>query len=251
MISGLGLALELGAEFVVKVDGDGQMPPSEIPRLLDPLVSRQADLAKGNRFRDFRSLRKMPLVRRMGNAVLSLLAKAATGYWNCFDPTNGYIAITGEALRRLPLEELDRGYFFELSLLAQVYLAGGVIHDVPMPARYAGEISSLSIGRVLIGFPPKLVGLFARRILLKHFVHEFSMAAVFLLGGIPMLAFGVIFGATKWIQYAQQGIPAPTGTVILATLPVILGFQLLLSAISVDMQSVPTEPLTNWDAPNP
>ncbi|HSR48731.1 MAG TPA: hypothetical protein VLL77_12185, partial [Anaerolineales bacterium] len=171
----------------------------------------------------------------------------ATGYWDCFDPTNGFVAITGEALRQLSLEELDRGYFFEISLLAQLYLAGGVVHDVSMPARYAGEVSSLSIGRVLLEFPPKLVRSFVRRILLKHFIHEFSMAAVFLLGGIPMLAFGGLFGATKWIQYSQLGVPAPTGTVILATLPVILGFQLLLSAISVDMQSVPSEPLSARD----
>lgn len=245
MVTGFRTALDLGADLVVKIDGDGQMPPAEIPRLLEPILGGRADFTKGNRFRDFAALRRMPLIRRLGNAVLSLLAKAATGYWGCFDPTNGFLAGTGEMLRRLPLEELDRGYFFEISLLGQLYLAGAVVRDVPMPARYAGEVSSLSITRVVVEFPLKLLRIFLRRLLLKHFVHEFSLAAVYLLGGVPLLLFGIVFGATNWIRYSQLGIPAPTGTVILATLPVILGFQLILSAVAIDSQSVPDDPLTS------
>jgi hypothetical protein len=56
--------------------------------------------------------------------------------------------------------------------------------------------------------------------------------------------FGGIFGITKWIEYASQNIPAPTGTVMLPTLSVILGIQILLSAIEIDMNSAPRKPIS-------
>jgi hypothetical protein len=71
------------------------------------------------------------------------------------------------------------------------------------------------------------------------------MASVYLLTGLPLLLFGLIFGMYKWIQYASAGVPAPTGTVMLPTLSVLLGIQLLLSAIEIDLRSVPTEPISN------
>lgn len=244
MISGFHKALELNAQIVVKIDGDGQMDTSHIPDLLMPLILGKADYAKGNRFRDFAALRQMPIIRRVGNMALGFLSKAATGYWNLFDPTNGFLAIRAETLSQLPLDQIDRGYFFETSMLANLYLLGAVVQDVPMPARYKGEASSLVIYRVLFEFPIKLFGTFLRRILLKNFIYDFSMSSIYILTGLPLLLFGLIFGSYKWIRYAQLGIPAPTGTVILPTLSVLLGIQFLLSAIEIDLRSVPKEPLS-------
>ena len=243
MVTGIGRALEFGAQVVVKVDADGQMAPEEIADLVEPLVLGQADFAKGNRFRFGQSLGRMPFIRRLGNTGLAFLAKAATGYWNCFDPTNGYLAIRGDLLRRLPLTKLDSSYFFEISLLSELYLLEAVVREIPMPARYGEEVSSLSIAKALVTFPPKLLRLLVRRILLKYFVHDFSMASVYLATGLPLLMFGVGFGGYNWLHYSQLGNLTPTGTVMLATLPVILGFQLLLSAIGVDIQSVPKDPV--------
>ena len=242
MLTGFKKALELGAQVVVKIDGDHQMDQKYIPALVTPLLEGKADYAKGNRFRDFESLQHMPLVRRIGNLGLSFLTKAATGYWNCFDPTNGFFAIRAEILKELPLERIDRRYFFETSMLANLYLLGAYILDVPMPARYRGERSSLSIWRVLFEFPAKLFTTFLRRILLKYFLFDFSMVSVYLLTGIPLILFGLIFGSVKWIQYAQLGVAAPTGTVILPTLALILGIQILLSAIEIDMNAAPKTP---------
>src|SRR5262249_10143412 len=98
--------------------------------------------------------------------------------------------------------------------------------------------------RILFEFPQKLFATFVRRLVLKNFIYDFSMATIYLLTGFPLLLFGLIFGVYKWIQYASAGIPAPTGTVMLPTLSVILAIQLLLSAIEIDLRSVPTEPLT-------
>ena len=244
MVTGFRKALDLGAQIIVKVDGDDQMDLSHLSDLLTPLIQGKADYAKGNRFRDFTALRQMPAIRRIGNMGLGFLTKAATGYWNLFDPTNGFLAIRAQTLAQLPLDQIDWGYFFETSMLANLYLLGAVVLDVPMPARYRGEASSLSIHRVLLEFPPKLFGTLIRRMFLKNFIYDFSMGSIYLLAGLPLLLFGLIFGILKWIQYAQLGIAAPTGTVILPTLSVLLGIQLLLSAIEIDLRSVPQRPLS-------
>lgn len=244
LVSGFRKALELGAQIVIKIDGDGQMDVSRIPNLLAPLIQGKADYAKGNRFRDFTALQQMPLIRRIGNMGLGFLSKAATGYWNLFDPTNGFVAIRAETLAQLPLDKIDHTYYFETSMLANLYLLGAVVKDVPMPARYKGEVSSLVIHRVLFEFPFKLFGTLLRRILLKSFIYDFSMASIYIFTGLPLLLFGLIFGSVKWIQYAERNIAAPTGTVILPTLSVLLGIQFLLSAIEIDLRSVPQEPLS-------
>ncbi|HEY2981388.1 MAG TPA: glycosyltransferase family 2 protein, partial [Anaerolineales bacterium] len=192
----------------------------------------------------FRSLQRMPFVRRIANMALSFATKAASGYWNCFDPANGFFAIRAEVLARLPFERLDRGYFFETSMLANLYMLEALVLDVPIPARYGTEVSNLSIYRSAIEFPVKLIATFIRRIALKYFMYDFSMLSVYLLVGIPLLLFGLIFGITKWIQYAQLGTTAPTGTIMLPTLSLIVGIQILLSAIEIDMQAVPRRPLT-------
>ncbi len=183
--------------------------------------------------------------------MLSFLAKAATGYWKVFDPTNGFVGLRSEVLSRMPLDRIDRSYFFEISLLGHLYQQGAVVRDVETPARYGDEISNLSIAKVLLEFPPRLLLMFLRRIVLKYAIYDFSMGSVYLIAGLPLLAFGLIFGSVKWAQYSQLGLPAPTGTVMLATVTVILGVQLLLSAAGVDLQSVPTEPLTRPLRPSP
>ncbi|NWF64705.1 MAG: glycosyltransferase family 2 protein [Chloroflexi bacterium] len=244
MITGFKKALEFGVEIVIKVDGDGQMDPHYIPALIMPLLTGEADYAKGNRFRDFSALQQMPLVRRIGNLGLSFLTKAATGYWNIFDPTNGYFDIRAEMLAQLPLDKLDPGYFFETSMLSRLYLLDAFVQDVTIPARYRGETSSLSIRRVLFEFPFKLTRTFIKRIILKYFIFDFSMMSIYLLTGIPLLFIGLIYGSIKWYQYNQIGISAPTGTVILPTLAVILGIQILLSAIEIDLNATPRKAIS-------
>ena len=243
MVTGFQKALELGAQLVVKMDADGQMPPEYLPDLLLPLILGEADYAKGNRFRDFDALRRMPAVRRAGNMALSFLTKAAVGYWNCFDPCNGYVAIRGELLRHLPLQKVQRSFFFETSMLAQLYLMGACVADVPMPAHYGAETSHLSIRRVLTEFPRRLAGCLLRRLVLRNFIYDFTMESVYLLTSLPLLLAGVLYGGLNWLSYSRAGVTAPTGTVVISALLITLGFQLLLSAIGEDLRAVPDEPL--------
>jgi dolichol-phosphate mannosyltransferase len=243
MISGFRTAVNAGADVVVKVDGDGQMPLWLVPQLSEPLLSGEADYVKGNRFRDFQAIRSMPLLRRIGNVSLSFMAKAATGYWRCFDPTNGFLAIRADVLSQLPLQKIDPGYYFETSMLSHLYLIGAVVREVAMPARYAGERSSLSIARVLRQFPGRLLWSFLRRIALKNFVYDFNILSLQLAAGAPLLLAGLIFGGWKWIWYTSHGLAAPTGTVVLPALMIMLGVQLLLSAAHLDLEAVPRDPI--------
>ena len=243
MISGFRKAIDAGADVMVKIDGDGQMPLWLVPQLVEPLVRGEADYTKGNRFRDFATLRQMPVIRRIGNVALSFLAKAATGYWNLFDPTNGFVAVRADVLSQVPLRKIDRTYFFETSMLSHLYVLGATVKEVPMPAHYAGETSSLSIPRVLRQFPLRLFASFVRRIVLKNFVYDFNLESLNLACGIPLLLGGILYGGWKWIWYTAHQLPAPTGTVVLPAMAITLGVQLLLSAAHLDLSAVPTEPV--------
>jgi dolichol-phosphate mannosyltransferase len=243
MVTGFRKAAELGTQVVVKMDGDGQMDARDIPHLVRPLIRGDADYTKGNRFRDFHALQQMPLIRRAGNMALSFMVKAATGYWTCFDPCNGFVAIRGDVLSLLPFEKIHHSYFFETSMLGRLYLINAVIKDVPIPARYGVEISNLSVQKVLWEFPLRLLACLMRRILMKNFIINFSMESVQLLVGLPMLLLGTLYGGYNWIKYYLAAKGAPTGTVVIPAMLIILGFQLLLSAINSDIQSVPVEPI--------
>ncbi|HET7436493.1 MAG TPA: glycosyltransferase family 2 protein [Thermoanaerobaculia bacterium] len=245
MVTGFRKALESGADIVVKIDGDGQMPLWLVPELVQPLIDGTADYTKGNRFRDFQAIRKMPPLRRVGNVALSFLSKAATGYWNVFDPTNGFLAIRADVLSQIPLHKVDETYFFETSMLAHLYILGAVVKEIPMPARYAGEPSSLSIPRVLRQFPLRLLAVLLRRIVLKNFVYDFNLESFHLLVGLPLLLSGVLYGSYNWIWYSSHVKAAPTGTVVLSALLITIGFQLLLSAINLDLQAMPKEPVNS------
>jgi glycosyltransferase involved in cell wall biosynthesis len=148
VMAGYRAALREGAEIVVKLDGDGQMDPAHIPRLLRPIRRGEADYAKGNRFFDGGKPRAMPRVRFWGNAALSFMAKWSTGYRDLVDPTNGYTAIHAGLVARLPLDKISRGYFFETDMLFRLNLLDAVVVDVPIDAHYRGETSSLRISRV-------------------------------------------------------------------------------------------------------
>lgn len=239
MVSGFKKALERNNDIVVKMDGDGQMNSKYLLDLITPILENKADYTKGNRFYDFVALRQMPAVRRFGNTALGFLTKIATGYWNVFDPTNGYLAIRAEKLKQLRLENIAKTYYFETSMLSNLYLVNARVLDIPLPAVYQDEKSNLSIRKTILEFPPRLFKDFLKRILLRYFLYDFSMVSVYLLIGIPMLLFGLVFGVVKWIDYASKAVAAPAGTVVLPTLCVLLGIQFLISAIHIDIQSVP------------
>ncbi len=238
-VRGFKKALEMGAEIVVKVDGDGQMPLERLHLLLDAIIEEGYHYAKGNRFLEAHTLKKMPLVRLVGNIILTFLTKLASGYWHIFDPQNGYIAVERKALQAIPLDRLHRGYFFENDMLVHLNIMRFRVKDVPMPAIYGEEKSGIRLSSVILTFPWLLFKRFFYRIYHKYVLRDFSPIALFLFLGLFLLFWGAVFGAYHWIKSVKTGIPASTGTVMLAVLPLILGFQLVLEAIVLDIQETP------------
>ena len=239
MITGYIKSIELNSTITVKMDGDGQMDPMYISNLLAPIQKGTADFSKGNRFKDLKALQAMPLARRLGNLGLSFLIKVASGYWNVFDPTNGFTAINNDIIKNIDLNKLSKRYFFESSLLIEIYYANAVVKDVTMKANYGDEVSSLSLTKTLFEFPPKLLYATLKRIVLKYFLFDFNIASLYIIFGIPLFSWGLIYGIINYIYYSQSFIPAPTGTILIPTLAIILGFQLLLSALSYDVNNYP------------
>ena len=238
-IVGYRAALAAGADVIVKMDGDGQMPPDALPALLDAIVEGGADYAKGNRFLHAELVHRMPFERILGNVVLTFLTKLASGYWQVFDPQNGYTAVRASALRIIPLDRLHEGFFFENDMLVALNIHNLRVADVPMPPVYNTEQSTLSIPAVISTFPLLLVRRFFHRIVDKYVIRDFSPIALFLFVGLASLAFGTVFGGYLWIRGYESGLPTPTGSIILCLLALVVGFQLCLQAIVLDIQATP------------
>ncbi len=242
--AGYRKALEENVAIVVKLDADGQMDPKGIPSLIAPLLAVGADYAKGNRFFDIEHVRQMPGMRLFGNAVLSLMTKLSSGYWDIFDPTNGYTAITDVALRQLPLGKISDRYFFETDMLFRLNIARAVVADVPLPAKYSGEVSSLRIQLIIGEFLVKHVRNFLKRIIYNYYLRDMSVASIELPVGLALSLFGFVSGAVNWMQAIGGNRPTPAGTVMLSVLPMLLGVQFLLAFLAFDIASVPRRPLS-------
>lgn len=229
-------AIELNADVVVKLDGDGQMDPSYIAPLVEALAD--AEFAKGNRLLDRQTLRRMPALRRMGNMGIGFMVKAASGYWDISDPVNGFFAIRTSTLRQMDFAHIADRFFFESSMLIEMHYTGARISEVSMPAIYGDEKSNLSISKTLISFPPKLIVAWLRRLHLSYFVFDFNICSLYILVGLPSFLFGLIFGICQWVHYASINCPSPTGTIMVAVLTFVLGFQMLLAAAQYDITAV-------------
>jgi glycosyltransferase involved in cell wall biosynthesis len=241
-VTGYKKALETDAEIVVKLDGDGQMDPGFIPQLIAPLVSNLADYAKGNRFSSVENLESMPFIRVLGNAGLSFMTKLSSGYWTVTDPTNGFTAIRREILEELRFAKIHRRFFFESDMLFRLNLLGAAVADVPMKANYGSEKSNLSVVKSLFQFPWLHFVNHHKRIFYSYYLREMSIASFELPLGVALLGFGTIFGINAWASASALGQAATTGNVMIAALPIIIGFQLVLAFLSYDIAQTPKRP---------
>jgi len=244
MLAGFAKAVEIDADIVIKLDGDGQMDPHYMAMLIEPLLLGKADYAKGNRFRNALLLAEMPVVRRIGNAMLSFLNKSASGYWNVFDPTNGYVAIRRVIIDFLPVKWIHRRFFFESSMLIALGILGAVVLDVPIPARYGSEKSNLKISRAVFEFPIQMAIGLIRRIWFRKILYSLTMEAFLGIFGLLFFAVGLAYGLYGFVTFTLiDHVQSPTGVVMAAALLMLFGFQMLLNAILLDIQSVPVRPL--------
>lgn len=239
VMTGYRAAILDGADIIVKVDGDGQMDPALIPYFVQPIIDGVADYSKGNRFYDLDELGIMPPMRLFGNTILSLMAKFSTGYWDLFDPTNGFTAIHADVARHLPYDKISRRYFFETDILFRLNILRAAVVDVPMSAKYGDEVSGLKISKVVSEFLIKHIRNSIKRIFYNYYLRDLTLASLELPIGLLLLVFGVCYGGYHWLGVAESGAQAPAGVVMMAALPILTGLQLVLAFLGYDISSVP------------
>ena len=239
--AGYERALDEDCDIIIKIDGDGQMDPKLINRLLRPLLENSAGYAKGNRFFNVEDIRKMPKIRILGNLVLSFMSKLSTGYWRIFDPTNGFTAIRSDVVGLLPLDKIDNRYFFESDILFRLNIARVPVVDVPIPAVYGSEISNLHIYKTIIEFPWKHARNFIKRIAYSYYIREFTLASIELPVGIILISFATISGIQNWVHSLSTSIPTETGTIVLIALSFLSGLQLILGFFAFDIANTPSK----------
>lgn len=243
VMTGYRAAIADGVDVIVKVDGDGQMDANLIPDFIRPILMGEADYTKGNRFFNLEEIRAMPKIRLFGNAALSFLTKLSSGYWDLFDPTNGFTAIHRDVARRLPFQKISTRYFFETDMLFRLNTLRAVIVDIPMDAKYGDEVSNLKISKILGEFLAKHIRNFGKRIFYNYYLRDMSLASIELPLGILMMGSGLLFGSYKWIASFEKGVATTAGTVMLAAIPILMGLQFILAFISYDISSVPRRAL--------
>ncbi|MHC5133993.1 glycosyltransferase family 2 protein [Pseudomonas glycinis] len=243
VMTGYQAAIDDGIDIIVKVDGDDQMEPHLIPNFIAPIVAGDADYTKGNRFFDLEEIRAMPKLRLFGNSVLSFMTKVSSGYWDLFDPTNGFTAIHSDVAKHLPFKKISRRYFFETDILFRLNTLRAVVMDIPMDAKYGDEVSNLKISQVIGEFLAKHTRNFFKRIFYNYYLRDMSIASIELPLGLLLFLFGTIYGGYHWISSLSSGEAAPSGTVMLSSLPIILGAQLILAFIAFDISALPKNAL--------
>jgi dolichol-phosphate mannosyltransferase len=241
-LTGMRYAIERGADIIVKIDADGQMDPSQVPALIHPIAGGQADYVKGDRFFFLTNARSMPKARLFGNLALSFMAKLSSGYWTIMDPTNGFFAIQARVAELLDDERIAKRFFFETDLLFHLGLIRAKVVEFPMRASYGDEVSSLRISQQLAPFLAGHLRNTLRRILYRYFFREFSLASIQLVAGAALFGFGLMFGLYHWWSAPPDQL-VPTGTIMIAALTFLIGFQLLLSFLNYDISASPREPL--------
>ncbi|UYO98723.1 glycosyltransferase family 2 protein [Microbacterium sp. M28] len=234
-------ALELGADVNVVMAGDAQMNPAYLPDLLDKVTDEGFGFAKANRFYGPESFRGMPGYRVFGNVVLSFMNKLASGYWNLFDPQNGYTAVRTEELRRVDLDRIAKRYSFENDLLIKLNILQVSATDVPIPAVYGDEVSSIKLRKVIPELLNRLTVGYWSRIWYRYVLWSFSPIALLLFLGLFLFIVGV--GISIWVMIQIAGsVVATAATVMLAALPLMIGIQMLISALQLDIQATPSTP---------
>lgn len=235
VLTGYKKAIDDQMDIVVKIDGDGQMDPQLVPFFTNPITFGHCDYTKGNRFYRIDDVKSMPTMRLIGNTILSFITKASSGYWQIFDPTNGYTAISTQCAANLDLSKISKRYFFESDLLFRLGIIGAQVKDIPMRAIYEDEKSNLRISKILFPFLKGHFVNFSKRIFYDYFLRDFSLASLSLVFGLVLILFGTVFGSYHWYTAVLNHTTASSGTVMLSALPIIVGTQLFLSFINYDI----------------
>ena len=235
IISGYKQALVDDIDIVSVMAGDNQMDPAFLPELLDPVVDGVVDYTVGNRLVNEKFRRGMSKWRFVGNSVLTLLTKIASGYWQLMDPQNGYTAISRRALETISLDSIYPQYGYCNDLLVWMNTFGFRVRNVPHPARYGLERSKIKYSTYIVRLSWLLLNAFFWRLKMKYVVLSFHPLVFFYFAGFLFTFLGVMFGFYaiyfKFILHNELFVPAVVSIIIFA-----LGIQFMLFAMLFDMR---------------
>lgn len=214
---------------------DAQCDPSYLSKLIDPTIEESYAYAKANRFFHRQDLKSMPGYRRIGNIFISLLTKFSTGYYTISDTQNGYGIFTREIIEKMEFEFIGQRYDYENTMLVALSIAGAKIKDVAVPAIYGEETSTIKfLPTAMRALRAVWVG-FWQRMYYKYFLFGFHPIVLFLSSGFLFCLIGIGFSLVMLFEKTVNNATPTTGSVMIAVLPIILGFQMLLTALTMDV----------------
>jgi glycosyltransferase involved in cell wall biosynthesis len=236
-INGFQYALENNVDLVFTMAGDAQCNQDYMSKMADTLLDSDIDYVKANRFVHLEELKQMPRFRRIGNTFITILTKFATGYYSIFDSQNGYGVFKINTLKRLPFEHIGRRYDYENTLLIALAIMNAKVKDEAVPAIYGDEESTIPVFRTSMRALKVVWKGFWKRVYYKYILVNFHPIALFLLLSMVLGLIGLGFALYMLVDKIAFDTSPTTGTVMLAVLPLILGFQLFLTSITMDMNN--------------
>ena len=237
ILTGYGHALADEVDVVCVMAGDNQMDPAELEQLVRPVAGGEVDYAKANRLFTGEAWRVIPRHRYVGNAILSLLTKIASGYWHVADSQSGYTAISRAMLAQLDRDRIYRGYGFPNDMLVHLNVWNARVRDFPArPVYGVGERSGIRLRRVVPRISWLLLKGFLWRLREKYVIRDFHPLVFFYAFGFVMTAAGLVLGIVE-TALRIAGNAVSVGTVVLVALLLIAGSQFTLFAMWFDMES--------------
>ena len=237
IVTGYKRALELDLDVVCVMAADNQMDPDDLEALVRPVARGEVDYAKANRLFTGQAWVLIPRTRYLGNAVLSLLTKVASGYWHVADSQSGYTAAGKETLAVLDLDRVYTGYGFPNDMLVHLNVVNARVRDIPSrPVYGVGERSGIRYHKVAPRISWLLVKGFFWRLREKYVIRDFHPLVFFYAFGFLATLAGLALGVLE-IAYRIAGNAVSVGTVVLIALLLISGSQFTLFAMWFDMES--------------
>jgi glycosyltransferase involved in cell wall biosynthesis len=242
---GVGAAIATGYKRAIaeRIDvtcvmaADGQMDPEDLAHLVEPVARGEVDYAKANRLFTGQAWKVIPRYRYLGNALLSLLTKIASGYWHVADSQSGYTAIRLEMLELLDLDRLYPRYGFPNDMLVRLNVWNARVRDVPSRPIYGvGERSGIRLYRVVPSISWLLLRRFFWRLGAKYVIRDFHPLVFFYVLGFLMTALGLLLGIVETVL-RLKGNDLTAASVVLVALLLISGSQFTLFAMWFDMES--------------
>ncbi len=235
IITGYKYALAQEMDVVAVMAGDAQMDPADLDRVIAPVARGEAEYVKGNRLFRKESWQMIPHYRYLGNAVLSLFTKIASGYWHIADSQSGYTAIARIALERLDLDQIYKRYGMPNDLLVKLNIHNFRVRDVSIrPVYNVGEVSGIRLRKVIPVISWLLLYGFLWRLKEKYVLRDFHPLVFFYCSAFLLIPTGTLFGAYLLAFRLFMGHVAPTSALFAAFL-IISGFQSLFFAMWFDM----------------